>query len=119
MREVIGKSTLREISDRTGVHAEAIRRYMGGRAPSPEFLAALCAMAGVSAHWMLTGEGPMHTEQVRAADLERATPAQIMSAMVAAIERLSDRVETLEGSLDKVERQVRRLQSHQDPAERD
>lgn len=45
------------LARRLGLHPESVRRYLHGQRPSPDFLAALCRELGVSAAWLLLGEG--------------------------------------------------------------
>lgn len=52
--------TYKQISEITGVKYRTIQNYLAGdRAIGSEFLAALSEQMGVSATWVLTGEGPM------------------------------------------------------------
>lgn len=88
--------TYRALSELTGHHPETIRRYMQGQAPAVEFVALFCAKLRINAHWLLTGEGAMRQDDQRKDALERANPAELLSAVASALERLTDRVDRLE-----------------------
>lgn len=52
--------TIKDLSNRTGVSYRTIQNYIGGdRAVGSEFLTAISTHLGISASWVLTGEGPM------------------------------------------------------------
>src|SRR5262245_29197288 len=55
--EVVGTMSVNEISDKTGVHWESIRRYLKHGPPSAEFIKAVCEEYKVSADWLLVGRG--------------------------------------------------------------
>jgi hypothetical protein len=48
------------LATKLSLHPETVRRYLNGQRPSPEFLAALTREMGVSAAWLLLGEGDMY-----------------------------------------------------------
>lgn len=70
-----------EIAERTRLPRETVRRYLLGGEPSVEFIVALCTRFGIRAHWLLTGEGPMHTESTVAYSLAHASPRELLSAL--------------------------------------
>lgn len=52
-----------ELSSALGISKRTIESYLqAGRPPGPEFLAAMTTQLGVSASWILTGEGHAYTE---------------------------------------------------------
>jgi len=97
----------RALGDSTGQNAETVRRYMQGAAPSVEFLAALCARFDLSAQWLLTGRGPMRQSETRAFVLRQANPAELLSAIAEALERLTDRVDRIELFVQTLETRLR------------
>ena len=116
MHAVVGHVTYRALSDATGQNAETVRRYMQGQAPSAEFLAALCSRYDVSAQWLLTGDGPMKQSHARAHALREANPAELLSAVALALERLTLRVDRLEVFVQMVEARLRGIGSPADIA---
>ncbi len=53
------------VAELTRHHPETVRRYLSGQSPSVEFVAALCVALRVNAQWMLTGRGPMLSDDIR------------------------------------------------------
>lgn len=49
--------TYRDISRLTSVHPETVRRYLVHGRPTAFFIAAICRSLGISALWVLYGEG--------------------------------------------------------------
>jgi len=92
----VGQRTYRAIADLTGTNAETVRRYLQGQSPSVEFLSSLCAALHVSAHWLLTGDGPMLIADSRAHALHRANPTELMGAIATALESLTNRIDRME-----------------------
>ncbi len=92
----VGQRTYRAVADMTGTNAETARRYLQGQSPSIEFLGALCAALNVSAHWVLTGEGPMLMAESRAHALRQANPGELMGAIATALESLTQRIDSIE-----------------------
>lgn len=107
MLTVVGRSTFRAVADATGLNSETVRRYMQGQAPSVEFLAALCSVYDVNAQWLLTGRGPIRQSDSRAHALREANPAELLSAIAEALERLTDRVDRIELFVQTMETRVR------------
>ena len=61
---------------RYGIPATTIRQYYAGiNPPSAAFLARMCEVDGVSAKWLITGQGPQKTDQ------EADAAAAVISAM--------------------------------------
>ncbi len=65
MRHLVAGVTYREISGRTGVHPETVRRYFNSGRPSVYFIAALCKAFNADPEWLLCGgaspnAGPIH-----------------------------------------------------------
>lgn len=104
---VVGDQTYRALGDETGHNAETVRRYMQGQSPSVEFLAAVCATQGVSADWLLTGEGPMRAPEARRRAAAQANPGEILSAVAGTLERLMARVDRIEVFVQTLETRVR------------
>lgn len=102
-----GSRTYRDLAIATSTHPESVRRYMQGQPPSLEFISGLCAALGVSTEWMLTGRGPMRTSDLRSHALRQANPAELLSAVAATLERLTERVERLEVFLQTLELRLR------------
>ncbi len=80
---------------------------MQGQSPSVEFLAAFCPGLGINADWLLTGRGPVRTDQVRAHALQEADPAELHSAMATTISTLVERVDRLETYCQTLETRLR------------
>lgn len=105
--EVAGDRTYRALADLTGQNAETVRRYMQGQSPSVEFLAAVCGTLGVSADWLLTGQGPMRLAEARRQALAHVNPGELLSAVAASLEALTDRVERVEVFVQTLESRIR------------
>ncbi len=106
MAAAAGTRTFRALAELTATHPETVRRYMQGQAPSVEFVAALCAALEVSAQWMLSGEGPMHLRDSHLHALKQASPADLLSAIAAALEALTDRVARIERFVHQIETRI-------------
>lgn len=107
LTSAVGNRTYRELGELTAVHPETVRRYMQGQAPSVEFLTGLCRALGLSGSWLLTGEGPMHASDAKAAALGEADAPELLSAMAGTLGGLIDRVGRLEGFVQTLETRVR------------
>lgn len=105
--EVAGDRTYRALADLTGQNAETVRRYMQGQSPSVEFLAAVCGTLGVSADWLLTGQGPMRLAEARRQALAHVNPGELLSAVAASLEALTDRVDRVEVFVQTLESRIR------------
>lgn len=105
--QVVGHRSSRAVAEATGANPESVRRYLGGQAPSIEFLQALCKAFGISGEWMLTGRGPMKAADAREAALRQADAGELLSALAEAVERLISRVDRLEQLIQIVEVRVR------------
>lgn len=95
--------TYRWIARITGTHPETVRRYMQGQSPSVEFVTALCSNLRINAQWLLTGEGPMRRDDLRAHHLAEADPAELLAAIAATLDRLTERVDRLELFVQQLE----------------
>lgn len=98
--------TYRWISRATGIHPETVRRYMQGQSPSVEFVSSVCSQLHINPQWLLTGEGPMRGDDVRAHHLAEADPAELLAAIAATLDRLSERVDRLELFVQQLETQL-------------
>jgi transcriptional regulator with XRE-family HTH domain len=107
IQAVAGGMTYRALAEATSQHPETVRRYMQGQAPSVEFLSALCFRFDVSAQWLLTGQGPIKHTEMRAHALQQANPSELLAAIAAALERLTDRVDRIEVFVQTMEARVR------------
>lgn len=107
LKAAAGRRTYRELSALTQTHHESVRRYMTGQPPTLEYVSTLCAALGINGEWMLTGRGPMHTGDVKTHALKQANPAELLSAVAATLERLTERVERLELFLQTMETRLR------------
>lgn len=88
--------TYRALGEATEQHPETVRRYMQGQSPSVEFLSALCFKFDINAQWLLTGQGPVRHTETRAHALREANPSELLAAIAASLERLTDRVDRIE-----------------------
>lgn len=103
--------SFRELAELTGSNPETVRRYMAGQSPSVEFLTRLCQRKGINGQWLLNGQGPMKSADIRSATLREAGPGELMSAMAVALETLRDRVDRLERFVHTLETRLRVAQS--------
>lgn len=99
MKIAAGERTYRQIGKLTSTHAESVRRYMQGQAPSVEFLSALCAALEINGSWLLTGQGPMNDHEIQPFALRAAGTPDLLRA-------LSDTVSVLIRRVDRLERLV-------------
>ncbi|MEM9082483.1 MAG: helix-turn-helix domain-containing protein [Planctomycetota bacterium] len=95
--------TIREIADRIEMNAETVRRYMSGRSPSYQFLAAICRHYEVLGTWLLLGEGPRTKEEL----IEQALHQVKANEMLQMIARRLDSIEDRLGELESVNRGLR------------
>ena len=103
----VGDRTYRAIANETGHNPETARRYMHGHAPSAEFLARVCEVYDINAHWLMTGSGPMRHSETAAHVLSDASPGELLSAVAVTLERLLERVDRLEIFVQTLETRVR------------
>lgn len=115
MHSIVGHVTYRSLGEATGQHPETVRRYMQGQSPSVEFLAALCARYDISAQWLLTGQGAMKQSAARAHALKEANPAELLSAVAAALEKLTLRVDRIEVFIQLIESRLRARAAEPNP----
>lgn len=99
--------TFRALAEATQQHPETVRRYLHGQAPSAEFLSSLCFKFDVNAQWLLTGQGPVRHTETRAHALREANPAELLAAIAAALERLTDRIDRVELFVQTLETRLR------------
>ncbi|MCA9294052.1 MAG: hypothetical protein KDA20_09585 [Phycisphaerales bacterium] len=104
---IVGDRTYRAIGNITDTNSETVRRYLQGQAPSVEFLVALCNRFDVNAHWLITGHGAMKYSETMAEALRSANPAELLSAVADALERLTDRMDRLEVFVQTLDVRVR------------
>lgn len=67
VREILSDKslTLQDLSDRTEIKYRTIQNYLGGsRGVGADFLTAMSERLGVSASWLLTGQGPKYVHQM-------------------------------------------------------
>lgn len=102
-----GNRTYRALAELTGTNAETARRYMQGQAPSVEFVTALCDALGVNAHWLITGQGPMRTRDIRTHALRDAGAGELLTAVATALESLTTRVDRIESYVHTIETRLR------------
>lgn len=95
--------TYRWIAKVTGIHPETVRRYMQGQPPSVDFVATICSQLHINPQWLLNGEGPMRRDDVRAHHLAQADPAELLAAIAATLDRLTERVDRLELFVQRLE----------------
>lgn len=104
---VVGSRTYRSVGDETGHNAETVRRYMQGQAPSAEFLARVCEVYDVNAHWLMTGVGARRHSESASYVLKVASPSELLTAVADTLERLLERVDRLEVFVQTMEVRVR------------
>lgn len=102
-----GDRSTKHLGELTATHPESVRRYMLGAAPSPEFLAALCRGLSINADWLLNGQGPMKREDIRRFALLQSRGGELLQALAAEVERLTQRVERLEHFVQTMETRLR------------
>lgn len=107
MMAAVGDRTFRHVAELTSQHPETVRRYLSGQAPSAEFLSNLCAALRINGDWLLTGRGPMKSEDVRTHALAQANTPELFSAMANTLESLLKRVERLEVFVQAMEVKLR------------
>jgi len=97
----------RHISDLTGIHAETVRRYMQGQAPSAEFLSRFCEALELNADWLLIGRGPMGATFLPTASTGNDTTGESVHSIAASLERVTQRLERLEETIGQLESKLR------------
>lgn len=102
-----GDMTYRHLGELTNTHPETVRRYMQGQSPSAEFLSSVCEAMHINGNWLLTGRGPMRTEELRTSSLREATPTDLLTAIAGIIEQILERLGRLEGSVNRLDAQSR------------
>lgn len=107
LKTAAGERTYRQLGDLTNTHAESVRRYMHGQAPSVEFLATLCGALGINGDWLLTGQGPMLQSEIRDHALRDAGTPDLLRATSDTVSRLIDRVDRLERFVQTAETRLR------------
>ncbi|MEO1128295.1 MAG: hypothetical protein AAFX05_01150 [Planctomycetota bacterium] len=80
----------REIGRLTQTHPETVRRYLRGGRPPACFIASFCSIFGVSADWLLLGEGPMLRTEISVCNLSQASPRQLLLALADQIDRIAE-----------------------------
>ena len=104
---VVGDRTYRSIGEETRHNAETVRRYLQGQAPSADFLARVCEVYDVNAHWLMTGVGARRQSENAAHALQGASPSELLAAVADTLERLVERVDRLEVFVQTMESRVR------------
>lgn len=112
LKAAIGRRTFRELGTLTSTHPETVRRYMQGHAPSVEFLATLAAALKINGEWLLTGRGPMFAADIKDHALRDANPGELLAAVAATLEKLTERVERIEVFLQTLELRLRAGAAH-------
>ncbi|MGD9690537.1 MAG: hypothetical protein AB7K52_12425 [Phycisphaerales bacterium] len=107
LQAIAGSMSFRELADLTHTNHETVRRYMQGHSPSAEFLQAVCTRFSINGQWLLTGRGPMRTADIRAAALQEARAAELLSATASTIERLQERLDRIEAYVQTMETRLR------------
>ncbi|MBY0113235.1 MAG: hypothetical protein K2Y21_10460 [Phycisphaerales bacterium] len=107
LKIAVGDRSTKHLGELTSTHPESVRRYMLGAAPSPDFLAAVCRGLGINADWLLTGNGPMKREDLKRFALLQSRGGELLQALAAEVERLTQRVERLEHFVQTMETRLR------------
>ena len=63
LKLIRGSLTQAQFAEKTGISQAAIVKYEKGRYPQGEELLKIIRATGVSADWLLTGEGEMHSKK--------------------------------------------------------
>ncbi|MEM1071532.1 MAG: hypothetical protein AAGB48_01180 [Planctomycetota bacterium] len=96
LEQAAAGKTYRWIAKATNAHPETVRRYMQGATPNIEFVTAFCNVFSINPQWLLSGEGPMRRDEVRGYHLAEADPSDLLAAIAAMLDRLTDRLDRLE-----------------------
>lgn len=107
LQAAVGKTTFRRLGELTETHPETVRRYMQGQAPSAQFLAGVCAAMGICGEWLLTGQGPMRTGDLRRHALREADASELLEAVANTLTDLRERMERLERFVQGLETRIR------------
>lgn len=107
LKAAAGRRSFRELGTLTSTHPETVRRYMQGHAPSVEFVATLAAALKLNGEWLLTGRGPMLAQDIKDHALRDANPGELLAAVAATLEKLTERVERIEVFLQTLELRLR------------
>ncbi len=81
LRIAFGDMTYKQLGELTDTHPETVRRYMNGYAPSSSFLANASTQFGISGDWLLSGRGPMLSQDITKHVIENAEPQTLMNAV--------------------------------------
>jgi hypothetical protein len=81
IRILVGGEPCRIIGQATRTHPESVRRYLSGAKIPAEFVRALVDAYGVSADWLLRGEGCMYRRDCAEAALRAASTADLIAAL--------------------------------------
>jgi len=119
LRAATGKTTYRKLGELTDTHPETVRRYMQGQSPSAPFLAQVCAAFGICGEWLLTGKGPMRTDEMRQHALKDADASELLGAIAANLTDLCQRMERLEHYVQGMDTRIRASSRPIDTDERD
>lgn len=101
-----------EAARRVGIAPNAISNIISGRRQlSVNLSERISAALGVSASWLLTGEGEMEVEGWTPPSETRRTPAAVTGAMTEELSRLRKENTELRAEVERLRRQVERLMS--------
>jgi hypothetical protein len=103
----IGRRSIREVAELTRHHPETVRRYLSGQSPSVEFVAALCVALRLNAQWVLTGRGPMLSDDIRTEALRGADTGELLGAFATTVEAVQSRLERVEVYMQTMEARLR------------
>ncbi|MEM8756474.1 MAG: hypothetical protein AAGF47_01665 [Planctomycetota bacterium] len=99
--------TYKWVAEATGSHPETVRRYMQGQSPNIEFVTAFCRVFELNPQWLLTGESPMRRAEMRGFHLAEADPTDLMAAVAATLDRLTERLDRLELFCQQIDSRLR------------
>lgn len=111
----VGRRSIREVAELTRHHPETVRRYLSGQSPSVEFVAALCVALRLNAQWVLTGRGPMLSDDIRTEALRGADTGELLGAFAATVEAVQSRLERVEVYMQTMETRLRAVASSGEP----
>lgn len=111
----VGRRTIREVAELTRHHPETVRRYLSGQSPSIEFVAALCVALRLNAQWVLTGRGPMLSDDIRTEALRGADTGELLGAFASTVEAVQSRLERVEIYMQTMETRLRAAVASETP----
>ncbi|MFK7883056.1 MAG: helix-turn-helix domain-containing protein [Phycisphaerales bacterium] len=88
----VGNQTARQVAEQVDMNPETVRRYLAGRSPSFEFLAAICEHYEVLGTWLLRGEGPRTREELVKQTLKEVKSNEMLELIASRLDQLEQRI---------------------------